>query len=207
MKQKHAAAALLLSALLCTGCTAAESSAPESSPDTEPPLVVTETIPDPGIPEESQSESDPESEQTILGTDIPVPDSPPVSEPPVIPAAESYTAYISAEGWFTATVRAKMPDYVSDETTERGAVLQLFQDVPFFMILGPEICGQLTVGNTYAFHVCEQELTTERSYLFEDGMLSPEAIIHSYVQIDSIRKPEDNETGLECWNVYYNIVS
>lgn len=205
MKRNTAFTAVLLAALLCTGCAGQNGSSSAGDPPvTDAPAAGTEAT------EAESPETDaPESESAAVQTDAPTEENAqPVTEPPVSPAdAATPFETVTAEGWFTATVRAKMPDYVSDDTTERAAVLQLFQDVPFFIILSPEICGQLTVGQTYAFHVSEQEIMTEKSNLFEDGTLSPEAVIHSYTQIDSVRTPEEDEGGLDCWHVSYQPVS
>ena len=207
MKHKYAITALLLAALLCTGCTG--QTGPSAAEESQTPVTGSPAA-ETAAPE-TEAASSAASEALPAETNSPKQvTQPPVTDPPAVPAdSEEINPYgtVTAEGWFTATVRAKLPDYVSDETTERAAVLQLFQDVPFFMILSPEICEQIDVGKTYAFHICEQEITTEKSNLYEDGTLSPDAVIHSYFQIDSVRTPEEDEGGLECWNVTYTPVS
>ncbi|MBP0987437.1 MAG: hypothetical protein J6S92_04080 [Oscillospiraceae bacterium] len=207
MKHSTSIPAILLSCLLLTACAGQHST---SSAD-DPPAAETQSSVQETPETVSTETAEPETESAAVQTDAPAADiKQPVTEPSVLPAdADEASPYatVTAEGWFTATVRALMPDYVSDYTTERAAVLQLFQDVPFFMILSPELCEQLTVGKTYAFHISEQELMTEKTNLFDDGTLSPDAVIHSYVQIDSVRTPEEGEDGLECWHVSYQPVS
>lgn len=217
MKQYHATAVLLAAAMLCTGCagqgSGASADVPSSAADarTEPAAAETGAAPaetDAAVQQTSAAQSSvPASDAGEPVTDPPVTEPPAAAQQSAPPEYTSPYETVTAEGWFTATVRAKMPDYVTDETTIRAAVLQLFQDIPFYMELTPEICGQLTVGEIYAFHVTEQEFTTEKTNLYEDGTLSPSAVKCSYIRIDSVRSPEEGETGLECWHVNYKPVS
>lgn len=212
--KRHTAAAMLLTAmLLCTGCTGQTGTA--SVPD-EPPAVTGEPI------ETAESETvteAPDSADASLTDSAAQPDvtgasaaedtAPAVTVPPPDYSTGALDPYetVTIEGDFNATVRALMPDYVNDEETVRAAVLQLFQDIPFFIILSPEICEQLEVGGNYLFHIPEQEITTEKTNLFEDGTLSPDAIVRSYVRIDSFRAPQEGEYGLDSWFVTYQHVS
>ena len=210
--KKRITASLLAAVLLCTGC-AAQNSSTVPEPDGTPAVTdaaetesAAETVPE--STEAQESEDDVSAVQTdaaASGEDAAVP----VTDPPVQAETDEDSPYASVmiEGQFTATVRAKLPDYVSDEETVQAAVLQLFQDIPFFIRLTPEICDQIEAGEIYVFHVPEQELTTEKTNLFDDGTLSPDAVIRSYAVIDSVRKPQEDEYGLDTWNVSYKTVS
>lgn len=212
--KRHTAAAMLLTAmLLCTGCTGQTGTA--SVPD-EPPAVTDEPI------ETAESEivteapdstdaspTDSAAQPDVTGASAAEDTAPAVTVSPPDYSTGALDPYetVMIEGDFNATVRALMPDYVNDEETVRAAVLQLFQDIPFFIILSPEICEQLEVGGNYLFHIPEQEITTEKTNLFEDGTLSPDAIVRSYVKIDSFRAPQEGEYGLDSWFVTYQHVS
>lgn len=212
--KRHTAAAMLVTAmLLCTGCTGQTGTA--SVPD-EPPAVTDEPI------ETAESETvteapdstdasltDSAAQPDVTGANAAEDSAPSVTVPPPDYSTGALDPYetVTIEGDFNATVRALMPDYVNDEETVRAAVLQLFQDIPFFIILSPEICEQLEVGGNYLFHIPEQEITTEKTNLFEDGTLSPDAIVRSYVRIDSFRAPQEGEHGLDSWFVTYQHVS
>lgn len=210
----HTAAAMLLTAmLLCTGCTGQTGTA--SVPD-EPPAVTDEPIETaeseivteaPGSTDASLTDS--AAQPDVTGASAAEDTAPAVTVPPPDYSTGALDPYetVTIEGDFNATVRALMPDYVNDEETVRAAVLQLFQDIPFFIILSPEICEQLEVGGNYLFHIPEQEITTEKTNLFEDGTLSPDAIVRSYVKIDSFRAPQEGEYGLDSWFVTYQHVS
>ena len=212
--KRHTAAAMLLTAmLLCTGCTGQTGTA---SVPGEPPAVTGEPIETAGSEiaaetadstDASLTDSAAQPDETGAGA---VSDTvPPVTVPPPDYSTGALDPFetVTIEGDFNATVRALMPDYVTDEKTVRAAVLQLFQDIPFFIILSPELCEQLEVGGNYLFHIPEQEITTEKTNLFEDGTLSPDAIVRSYVSIDSVRAPQEGEYGLDSWFVTYQHVS
>lgn len=210
--KKRITASLLAAVLLCTGC-AAQNSSTVPEPDGTPAVTdaaetesAAETVPESTVAQESADDSSAVlTDAAASGEDAAVP----VTDPPVQAETDEDSPYASVmiEGQFTATVRAKLPDYVSDEETVQAAVLQLFQDIPFFIRLTPEICDQIEAGEIYVFHVPEQELTTEKTNLFDDGTLSPDAVIRSYAVIDSVRKPQEDEYGLDTWNVSYKTVS
>lgn len=212
--KRHTAAAMLLTAmLLCTGCTGqtGTASVPEEPPAvTDEPIETaeSETVTEaPGSTDASLTDS--AAQPDVTGASAAEDSAPSVTVPPSDYSSGALDPYetVTIEGDFNATVRALMPDYVNDEETVRAAVLQLFQDIPFFIILSPEICEQLEVGGNYLFHIPEQEITTEKTNLFEDGTLSPDAIVRSYVKIDSFRAPQEGEYGLDSWFVTYQHVS
>lgn len=208
MKYKITAALLLSALLLCTGCAGQNSTSlpePVGSSSAAESESAADTPPVTDTPQPDSHADTPLTDAPASGEQ----DAEPVTDPPLLNdngAASPYES-VMIEGQFTATVRAKMPDYVSDEETVQAAVLQLFQDIPFFIRLSPEICDQIEAGEIYVFHVPEQELTTEKTNLFEDGTLSPDAVIRSYAVIDSVRKPQEDEYGLDTWNVSYKTVS
>ncbi len=213
MKNMILSALLLSAVLLCTGCAgqtgssaADETSAATGQTDTAPETASLTDAP------ESADTPVTDAEALPILTDAPAVSEDaekPVTDPPAQDDNGEASPFESVmiEGQFTATVRAKMPDYVSDEETVQAAVLQLFQDIPFFIRLTPEICDQIEVGETYVFHIPEQELTTEKTNLFDGSLLSPDAVIRSYATIDSVRAPQENEYGLDTWNVTYQPVS
>ena len=213
MKNMILSALLLSAVLLCTGCArqTGSSAADETSAVTEQ----TDTAPETASLTEALESADTtvtDAEALPVLTDAPTVSEEaekPVTDPPAQDDNGEASPFESVmiEGQFTATVRAKMPDYVSDEETVQAAVLQLFQDIPFFIRLTPEICDQIEVGETYVFHIPEQELTTEKTNLFDGNLLSPDAVIRSYATIDSVRAPQENEYGLDTWNVTYQPVS
>ena len=209
---KRITAPLLAVLLLCTGCASQNSSTvpePYGTPavtDAAETESAAETVPESTDAQESADDTAAAlTDAAPSGEDAAVP----VTDPPVQAETDEDSPYASVmiEGQFTATVRAKLPDYVSDEETVQAAVLQLFQDIPFFIRLTPEICEQIEAGEIYVFHVPEQELTTAKTNLFDDGTLSPDAVIRSYAVIDSVRKPQEDEYGLDTWNVSYKTVS
>ena len=237
MKQKSLSALLLTCTLLCAGCgdqsstsssadigmsntePAVSSVADTSTPDTEPPVSSSAdtSTPDTEAPVSSSADTDPETTESAADTSsLAVTEAKPEAEslPATAPPQDSQTAdeeslyqSVMIKGQFTATVRALMPDYVYDDKTVQAAVLQLFQDMPFFISMTPEICAQLTVGETYVFQISEQELITAKINLYEDGILSPNAIIRFFPYVDSVRAPQDDEIGLDTWNVTYTPVS
>lgn len=222
MKQKSLSALLLTCTLLCAGCgdqSSTSSSADIGMSNTEPAVssVADTSTPDTEPPVSSSADTKPETTESAADTSsLAVTEAKPEAEslPATAPPQDSQTAdeespyqSVMIKGQFTATVRALMPDYVYDDKTVQAAVLQLFQDMPFFISMTPEICAQLTVGETYVFHIPEQELTTEKTNLFDGSLLSPDAVIRSYAAIDSVRAPQDDEIGLDTWNVTYTPVS
>lgn len=212
--KRHTAAAMLLAAmLLCTGCTGQTGTASVSG---EPPAVTGEPIETAGSEITAEAADSTDASLTdsaappdVTGAGVAEDTAPPVTVPPPDYSTGALDPFetVTIEGDFNATVRALMPDYVTDEKTVRAAVLQLFQDIPFFIILSPELCEQLEVGGNYLFHIPEQEIFTEKTNLFEDGTLSPDAIVRSYVKIDSFRAPQEGEYGLDSWFVTYQHVS
>lgn len=222
MKRKSLSALLLTCTLLCAGCvdqSSTSSSADIGMSNTEPPVssAADTSTPDTEPPASSSADTEPETTESAADTSSfavteakPEAESSPVTAPPQAPqTADEESPYQSVmiKGQFTATVRALMPDYVYDDKTVQAAVLQLFQDMPFFISLTPEICAQLTVGETYVFQISEQELITAKMNLYENGILSPDAIIRFFPYIDSVRAPQDDEIGLDTWNVTYTPVS
>ena len=109
------------------------------------------------------------------------------------------------KGSFTATVRALIPDYVSDYETPRMALVTLFQSAPF-TLFGVDT-ERLEAGKTYVFEVemdrC-QNITREE---YESGsLLTPEIIFpmyHPYIRISGCRPAEERDCGLESVHLMY----
>lgn len=219
MKQTRLAALALSCMLLCCGCgnsndTAATANQDAQSTESSATIItdanaetaaesVAETTTPP--PVESTTETTPETTAEVITEPAADVAEPIQSSQPMIEVSPYQTVMI--QGSFTATVRALMPDYVTDGTTVNSAVLQLFQDGPFFTRLTPEICAQLTVGETYTFLVKEQEINAPKTNLGDNNYLSSDQIRARWVEIDSVRAPQEDEIGLDCWNVTYSIVS
>lgn len=110
---------------------------------------------------------------------------------------ETVTVY----GDFTATVRQLIPDYVHDSTTNRAAVITLFQDGPAVIRLNEEICSELQEGETYTFEVAEQEITVPAYQLSDENMIDD--INLDKLNISAFHIPAEEEYGLECWRVKY----
>jgi hypothetical protein len=99
-------------------------------------------------------------------------------------------------GSFTATVRAVLPDYQTDDETLRAAVIQFDRGDMFVMNIAPEVCKLLTPDETYTFLVDEQTVSVpSREYLMEDGALSADILRTQYIAVGSVRAPRNGETG------------
>lgn len=117
------------------------------------------------------------------------------------------TVSVKLKGSFTATVRALIPDYVTDDETPRMAVVTLFQSTPF-TLFGVD-ADRLEVGETYVFEVkmdrC-QDITREE---YESGsLLTPEIILpmyHPYIRISGFRLAEEKDCGLDSVHLEYEL--
>lgn len=110
---------------------------------------------------------------------------------------------VEVSGSFTATVRALIPDYVMDSVTPRAAVVTLFQDEPFVLKLNETICSQLEEGETYTFLVPKQSVFLSDAELYDDGVVSSDALLLRHISVRDFRVPTDDEYGLVCWRVNY----
>ncbi|WP_300755494.1 hypothetical protein [uncultured Oscillibacter sp.] len=121
--------------------------------------------------------------------------------------ASPNTVTVKVTGEFTATVRALIPDYVTDDETPRMAVVTLFQSTPF-TLFGVD-ADRLEVGETYVFEVemdrC-QDITREE---YESGsLLTPEIILpmyHPYIRISGFRLAEEKDCGLDSVHLEYEL--
>ena len=117
------------------------------------------------------------------------------------------TVTVKVTGEFTATVRALIPDYVSDGETPRMALVTLFQSTPF-TLFGVDT-DRLETGETYVFEVemnqC-QDITREE---YESGsLLTPEIILpmyHPYIRISGFRPAEEKDCGLDSVHLEYEL--
>lgn len=223
--------AAALSAVL-TACGSGSSAAPASAPDsTAAPAQTTAAAPETASalpPEDSETDAAaattaaPETSPAETTVSTALSDNPAVQKLVKASYQDGYTAgyadgrqengnddalyrSITAEGSFTATVRALMPDYVSEPDTVQAAVLQLFQDDPVFIRLGRDICSGLTVGQTYTFVVDAQEMYVSRTMLLPDRILDSRALRIWTPVISEVRAPLENEAGLDCWRLCYEI--
>lgn len=122
-------------------------------------------------------------------------------------APSTNTVSVKLKGSFTATVRALIPDYVTDDETPRMAVVTLFQSTPF-TLFGVD-ADRLEVGETYVFEVemdrC-QDITREE---YESGsLLTPEIILpmyHPYIRISGFRLAEEKDCGLDSVHLEYEL--
>ncbi|MBQ5335027.1 MAG: hypothetical protein J6Z45_03680 [Oscillospiraceae bacterium] len=110
---------------------------------------------------------------------------------------------VTVSGSFTVTVRALIPDYVTDYTTPRAAVVTLNQGEPVVLRLNDTVCSKLTVGQTYTFLVTEQSVSMDASLLNSDGTVSRDALAKRSFHLSNFRAPEEGETGSNCWRVKY----
>lgn len=102
-------------------------------------------------------------------------------------------------GSFTAIVRDVIPDYVSDDTTPRVAVVTLFQEEPFAVYVGEENGSKLEAGQTYTFEVAETKVEGIGASDTEQAYLDPVTAISKYqLKVNSIRTATEEEWGLEC---------
>lgn len=110
---------------------------------------------------------------------------------------------VEVSGSFTATVRALIPDYVTDSVTPQAAVVTLFQDGPFVLKLNETICSQLEEGETYTFIVPKQSVSLSDTELREEGLVDSDALLLRHISVRDFREPTDDEYGLVCWRVNY----
>ncbi|MBO4878206.1 MAG: hypothetical protein J5501_09395 [Ruminococcus sp.] len=109
---------------------------------------------------------------------------------------------VSIEGWFTASV---VKTYNGDEGIGYGAIMRLFQDVPYYYSLPEDICSQIEAGGLYAFHIPKQRIRTglDNLFMYEAGDINVLALIENQPLIDAVREPKAIEIGDGCWNVKY----
>lgn len=113
---------------------------------------------------------------------------------------------VTVSGSFTATVRAVLPDYQTDDKTMRAAVIQFERDGMFVMNIAPEVCKLLTPDETYTFLVDEQTVNVPSlDYLLEDGVLSADILKTQYIEVGSVRAPRSAETGSRSTRLTYKI--
>jgi len=111
---------------------------------------------------------------------------------------------VTVSGSFTAAVRAVLPDYQTDDTTLRAAVIQLNNDEMFVMKIAPEVCRLLTANETYTFLVDEQTVTVpDRKLLLEDNKLSADILKQQYIAVGSVRAPRNDESGVHSTRLTY----
>lgn len=115
------------------------------------------------------------------------------------------TVTVKVKGDFTATVRALIPNYVTDYETSRMAVVSLFQSTPFTIDTG-ELTKHLEVGETYVFEVkmSRYDIITREEY--ETGtFLNPEVTFSMYpsLYISNFHPAEEEDCGLDSVHLEY----
>lgn len=101
-------------------------------------------------------------------------------------------------GDFTATIHKIMPDFVSDPTTNRVAIITFFQDDPILVYIDPEILNLLVEEETYTFELAGQDITIPATKWFaEDGSISSDALSGVRLKLTNVRLPEEDELGLD----------
>ena len=122
---------------------------------------------------------------------------------------EDNSVNILISGSFTAHVRDLIPIDCADgaDDTPQVAVVALFQSGPFTVYLSEEQCNSLEIGETYTFEVGEKKTKSFDDFLHEKGQLDPETDLRRYsLEIVNIRDPEEDEYGLECDRLMYEIL-
>lgn len=116
----------------------------------------------------------------------------------------SDTVLVKLKGDFTATVRALIPDYVTDYETPRMAVVSLFQSTPFTIYTG-EFTKQLEVGEIYVFEVEMRSFEEISREEYESGsLLDPEVALDMYsLHISGFRPAEEKDCGLDSVHLRY----
>ena len=117
------------------------------------------------------------------------------------------TVEARVRGSFTATVRALIPDYVSDGETPRMALVTLFQSTPF-TLFGVDT-DRLETGETYVFEVEMDRFQNITREEYESGsLLTPEIILpmyHPYIRISGFRPAEERDCGLDSVHLEYEL--
>lgn len=111
-------------------------------------------------------------------------------------------------GDFTATVQKIIPDYCSDSETPRAAVLTLFQDGPFVVLIKTRFLENLEEGKTYTFVLREQEIAwTNGIWDPENSGVSVKALSNRQIELSEIREPTEEECGNMCDRLHAELVS
>lgn len=114
---------------------------------------------------------------------------------------EPDTVTVTLKGSFTATVRALIPDYVTDYETPRMAVVTLFQSTPF-TIYSDSFTDQLEVGETYVFEIKENTVEVPLEE-YERGFPDPEEMMLLWVS--GFRPAEESDCGLDSVHLEYEL--
>ena len=129
--------------------------------------------------------------------------TPPVQQP-VQQQTASAKRTVKVSGSFTVTVRALIPDYITDSTTPRAAVVTLYQGEPVVLRLNDTICSRLTAGKNYTFTVNgEKSVTMDASLLNADGSVSRDALAKRSFHLNYFSEATEEEFGANCWRVKY----
>jgi len=120
------------------------------------------------------------------------------------PPEEPDTVWVKLSGTFTATVRALVPDYVSDNTTPMMAVVTLFQSTPFTIYTG-DLTEQLEPGETYVFELKAETLkmtAEEYAYMSNEAFLE-EAAAKYGPRFSGFRKAAESDCGLDSVHLVF----
>ena len=106
-------------------------------------------------------------------------------------------------GYFVATVRGVIPDYVLDDKTPSVAVVTLFQDIPFAVRLGPDIAARVRVGETYCFFI-EDRTVDLTGYPDPDVLLDPATALRlAGIRVAEVQPAEEGDGGLDCCQLHW----
>jgi outer membrane murein-binding lipoprotein Lpp len=115
---------------------------------------------------------------------------------------EKLNGQVTVSGYFTATVRSTIPDYVSDGETPLMVVVTCFQSSPFTLWLGDELISQVEVGETYVFRVRETSIALAQQTAapqYAVSLTNPEIAVPLFgLQIVSIAPAEEEDYGLDA---------
>ncbi len=118
---------------------------------------------------------------------------------------EEDTLNVSISGYFVATVRDILPDYLGDDFTPAVAVVQIFQG-EMFTIGVRDLAEQLEIGKTYVFEI-EEKNNIELGWTeYDVRPLAPAEVILDYnIRIKAVREIEEGEGGLDSSHLYYKL--
>jgi len=120
------------------------------------------------------------------------------------PPEKTDTVRVKLSGTFTATVRAMIPDYATDDTTPLMAAVTLFQSTPF-MIVTDNFTEQLEAGETYVFEIKEQVVDIPLSE-YERGYPDPEVVFPKYnLRLSGFRESVESDWGLDSVHLVYEL--
>lgn len=121
-----------------------------------------------------------------------------------LPSEDNNPTKVNVSGYFTATVRAVMPDYAFDNVTPMVAVVTCFQSTPFTVWLGEELASQVQIGETYHFEIVEKTIDITEENVGR-ALPSPELSVLLYgLQVASVAVADEADYGLGSYHFFVN---